>query len=190
MRYLSVAASGVLLGATMFTSCTCHKEVSQPPAFEESSRPSGFHASGPKITPQMKVEAPTPAQPTRPPAFLPQGFVTPTPPADVPANFPKDVPIYKDAELARVQDLPNNAHNVLFKTAAPVAEVFSFYQDKMSREGWRVSEQFQRKGHAFLKFEKGNMVANVTVAEDVTNPGKQVIAIMYEEQQPLPFDEF
>lgn len=188
MRYVSVAASSVLLGATIFSSCTCHKDVSQGPTFEEV-RPSGFHAAGPKITPQVKVEAPTQALPTHAPAQVAQGS-TPTPPADVPSDFPKDVPIFKDAELSRVQDLANNAHNVLFNTAAPVAEVFSFYESKMTREGWKVSEQFQRPGHAFLKFEKGNMVANVTVAQDVNNPGKQVIAIMYEEQQPLPFDEF
>lgn len=190
MRYVSVAASGVLLVTTMFTSCTCHKDVSQPPKVDEASRPSGFHASGPKITPPAKVEAPAAqAVPTRP-GNVAQVGATPTPPADVPADFPKDVPIFKDAELARVQDLANNAHNVLFSTVAPVAEVFSFYQSKMARDGWKVSEQFQRQGHAFLKFEKGNMVANVTVAEDVSNPGKQIIAIMYEEQQPLPFDEF
>jgi hypothetical protein len=190
MRYVSVAGSGVLLVSTMFTSCTCHKDVSQPATFEEATRPSGFHASGPKITPQMKVEVPAvQATPTRP-ANVAQAFATPTPPADVPADFPKDVPIFKDAELTRVQDLANNAHNVLFSTAAPVGDVFNFYQSKMTGAGWKVSEQFQRSGHAFMKFEKGNMVTNVTIAEDVSNPGKQVIAIMYEEQQPLPFDEF
>ena len=34
------------------------------------------------------------------------------------------------------------------------------------------------------------MIANVTVAEDARKPGQQVIAIMYEEQKPLDFDEF
>lgn len=189
MRYVSLVASGVLLGATMFSSCTCHKEVSLPPTLEEAARPGGFHASGPKITPQTKAEAPTvPPVPTR--ARFGESGPTPTPPADVPANFPKDVPIFKDAELSRVQDLANDAHNVIFNTAAPVGDVFSFYQNKMTSAGWKVSEQFQRPGHAFLKFEKGNQVANVTIAEDVSNPGKKVIAIMYEEQQPLPFDEF
>jgi hypothetical protein len=29
-----------------------------------------------------------------------------------------------------------------------------------------------------------------TIAEDPQNPGKQVIAVMYEQEQPLEFDEF
>ncbi|HEX7407579.1 MAG TPA: hypothetical protein VF515_08020 [Candidatus Binatia bacterium] len=192
MRYVMVAVSGVLLGAAVFSSCTCHQQVGQPPdSFQEP--PSGFHASGQKITPQMRVEVPTATPAARVAATQPElarAAATPTPPAEVPADFPKDVPIYKDAALARVQDLANNAHNVIFTTAAPVAEVFSFYQGKMTGAGWKIAEQFSRSGHAYMKFEKGSMVANLTVAEDVQNPGKQIIAIMYEEVQPLPFDDF
>jgi hypothetical protein len=108
----------------------------------------------------------------------------------VPASFPKDVPIFKDATLSQVQDLANEAHNVIFSTAAPVKEVSSYYRDKMKSTGWKVSEEFERSGHAFMKFEKGDMVANVSIVEDASQPGKQIIAIMYEQVQPLPFDEF
>ena len=192
MRYFSVAVGGLLLGATMFTSCTCHRQVSEPPTgFREP--PSGFHASGAKITPPMRVQAPTVTPATKAGGFPPQfaeAGPSPTPPSQVPADFPKDVPIFKDAALTRVQDLANNAHNVIFSTSAPVTDVSGFYQDKMTRAGWKVTEQFERGNHAFMKFEKGDMVANLTVAEDVQNPGKQIIAIMYEQQQPLPFDEF
>ncbi|MFI5394580.1 MAG: hypothetical protein ACHQ9S_03515 [Candidatus Binatia bacterium] len=192
MRYVMVAVSGVLFGAAVFSSCTCHQQVGQPSAsFQEP--PSGFHASGSKSTPQMRAEVPTITPAARAAATSPQlaeAAPTQTPPAGVPADFPKDVPIYKDAALARVQDLANNAHNVIFNTAAPVAEVFSFYQDKMTGAGWKITEQFSRSGNGFMKFEKGSMVANLTVAEDAQNPGKQIIAIMYEEVQPLPFDEF
>ncbi len=186
MRYISVAVTGLLLGAVVFSSCTCHEQVSQAPQFQEP--PSGFH-SGAKVTPQARAQAPAP---TAPRAFGPQVAAGPTPtaPANVPADFPKDVPIYKDAALSRVQDLANNAHNVIFSTQAPIAEVSNFYQSQMTGSGWKISEQFSRDNHAFFKFEKGDMVANLTIAEDVQNPGKKIIAIMYERQQPLPFDEF
>jgi hypothetical protein len=79
---------------------------------------------------------------------------------------------------------------VIFSTSDQIANVTRFYQDKMTGAGWKITEKFEHGDHAFYKFEKGQMVANLTVAEDVQNPGKKVIAIMYEEQQPLPFDEF
>ncbi len=186
MRYLSVGVGGVLLGAMVFSSCTCHDQVSQAPTFQEP--PSGFH-SGAKVTPQARAQGPvtTPARP-----FGPQVAAgpSPTPPADIPADFPKDVPIYKDASLNRVQNLANNAHNVIFSTQAPISDVSNFYQSQMTGSGWKISEQFSRDNHAFFKFEKGDMVANLTIAEDVQNPGKKIIAIMYEQQQALPFDEF
>src|SRR5262249_48866261 len=114
----------------------------------------------------------------------------PTPPAEVPKDFPQDVPIFKDASLAAVQDLANDAHNVVFQTNSPVPDVYKFYQERMTKSGWQVTQQFQRAEHAVLSFKKGNMIANLTVAQDARNPGKQVIAIMYEEQKPLDFDEF
>lgn len=187
MRYVSVVASGLVFGAAVFSSCTCHKQVSQPPTFHEP--PSGFHIAGPKVTPQMRAQAPT-VTPAR--RFGPQVAAgpSPTPPPGVPDNWPKDVPIYKDAALSQVQNLANNAHNVIFSTSDQIANVTRFYQDKMTGAGWKITEQFEHQEHAFYKFEKGQMVANLTVADDAQNPGKKIIAIMYEEQQPLPFDEF
>lgn len=108
----------------------------------------------------------------------------------MPADFPKDVPVFKDASLSQVQDLANNAHNVIFTTAAPVTDVSAFYQDKLTSAGWKVTQQFQRSNHAFVSFQKGNMIANITIAADERTPGQQLIAIMYEEQAPLDFDEF
>jgi hypothetical protein len=180
----------------MFSSCTCHQQVSQQPEAERPAfrePPSGFHAAGATATPQAQAQAPT-ATPVAlgaktPPEQVAAG-ATPTAPAQMPQNFPKDVPIFKDAALSQVQDLANQAHNVIFTTAAPVTDVSSFYEDKLTRAGWRITQQFTRSNHAFMTFQKGSMIANVTVAEDVRNPGQQVIAIMYEEQQGAEFDDF
>ena len=185
MRYASIVASGILLSAALFTSCTCLKEVT-PPSSTFEAPPSGFHASGTKITPRVMeiakatpVAAPTPAQ-----------VAEPKPTANMPSDFPPDVPVYKDASLSEVQDLANSAHNVIFRTADPIPNVYHFYEDQMRKNGWQVTQQVQRSTHAFISFKKGDMIANLTVAEDVQNPGKQVIAIMYEQQKPLDFEEF
>jgi hypothetical protein len=185
MRYVSIVTGGVLLSAALFTSCTCHKEVSPPPSTFEAP-PSGFHASGAKITPRA-VEI-VKATPVAPPT--PAQAAEAKPPANMPSDFPPDVPLYKDASLAEVQDLANSAHNVIFRTADPIPNIYRFYQDQMVKNGWQVTQQVQRSTHAFISFKKGAMVANLTVAEDVQNPGKQVIAILYAEEKPLDFDEF
>jgi hypothetical protein len=184
MRYTTVT-TGVLLSAVVFSSCTCQKQLEQPRSFQEP--PGGFHAAKPG-QPDVRAQAPTvtPAAKATPAEVA----AAPNPPVPVPQDFPKDVPIFKDAVVAQVQDLANDAHNVIFHTAAPVAEVYSFYQQKMSQEGWQVAQQFEHADRSFVSFKKGNMIANLTIVEDTANPGQQVIAIMYEEQKPLEFEEF
>jgi hypothetical protein len=186
MRYMSVVTTGILLGAAAFSSCTCHEQVAQKAAFQEPR--SGFHASQP--SPQARAAAPTATAAKAAPQEVAEAAGTPTAAVQIPEDFPKDVPIFTDAVVAQVQDLPNKAHNVIFNTAAPIPDVSSFYQEHLTRAGWRVTQQFSRSNHAFLSFQKGALIANVTIAEDVHHPGQQVIAIMYEEQQPLEFDEF
>ncbi len=185
MRYANGAVMGMLLSSMAFSSCTCHQQSTEAPPLSE--RPTGFHASAPTRTPVQHAQAPTA---TVPQAAPPQVAQAATPAAEMPADFPKDVPVYKDAALTQVQSLANNAHNVIFRTAAPVTDVAQFYQDTLTRSGWNVTQQFSRGNHAFATFRKGNLVANVTVAEDVKTPGQQVIAIMYEEDKPPDFDEF
>jgi len=184
MRYANGVVTGVLLSSVLFSSCTCHQQVTEPPP-AAVERPAGFHASGPTRTPALHAQAPTVTAPQ-----VAQAATTPTPVVEMPPDFPTDVPVYSGAALAQVQSLANNAHNVIFRTAAPVADVAQFYQDTLTRAGWEVTQQFSRNNHAFATFKKGNMKANVTVAEDVQTPGQQVIAIMYEQEQPADFDEF
>lgn len=188
MRYITTVATGTLLCAALFSSCTCHKQVSEPEA-SKFEAPSGFHASGIKITPMRRVEAPavTPVVPKTPEVVA---QAQRTPPSEVPPDFPPDMPIYKDASISEIQDLANQAHNVVFKSADSVPDIYNFYYRQLSSKGWQVTQQVQREKHAFISFRKGDMIAHLTIAEDIRNPGKQVIAIMYEQEKPLPFEEF
>jgi hypothetical protein len=183
MRHVTGVAAAVLLSAMMFNSCTCQKDVAPLPTGLKD-QPAGFHASESNKTPQLKVQAPT-ATPA-PEQVAAAG--TPTPAAEVPQDFP--VPVFNGASVAQVQSLANDAHNVIFHTAAPINDLYNFYQDKLTHDGWKVTQQFQRSGHAFMSFKKGDLVANVTMVEDGKNPGQQVLAIMYEKEKPLDFDEF
>ena len=147
MRY-SVIATGMLLSTVVFASCTCHKDVAPPPTFPERS--TGFSVSGAKPSPKVAQAAtPTPA------AAAPQMAQGPTStPVQLPSDFPPDVPVFKDASVTQVQSLANNAHNVIFQTTAPVADVAKFYRDKMREGGWKATQEFQREQHAFASFSK------------------------------------
>lgn len=185
MRASRYIVAGGLLATMSFSSCECNKDA--PPIPEESF-----------ATPRVGFKV----EPTKPAPKLAK--VTPVPRAvedeekdrdsldlaAIPQDFPEEIPIFKDAELSQVQPLANNAHNLVFETATPVSDVNQFYQDKMAAAGWQVTQQFERDNHAFTTFKKDDMIMNLTIARDARNPGKQVIAIMYEKEAELPFDEF
>jgi len=182
-HYVVVA---MLLAAMVFSSCDCNE--SDPPlegeaAFPERQVDFGVEKKdGAKPTATVAATEP-PAAPTEP---------EPTREIDyrIPDDFPADIPMYKDAELTQIQPLANNAHNIVFSTADSVPNVHKFYNDEMTEKGWEITQQFERSGHAFTTFKKGETLMNLTIAEDAINPGKQVIAIMYEDVAPLQFDEF
>jgi hypothetical protein len=181
-RYALVA---MLLATMIFSSCECNRTeppLDEEPAFPERS--TGFDVDKtPLAKPTPTPAAPTPTEPAK---------EEPTPQVDVriPDDFPSEVPLYKDAELTLVQPTAGNGHNIVLRTSDDVSKVHRFYQDDMQKKGWKMSQEFERGEHSFATYQKGNTMINVTIASDAENPGKQVIAIMYYDEEPLPFDEF
>lgn len=195
MRYGATVMAVVLAVAMAFSSCTCQRDVPDPP--QRTSRLgaerkwSGLptRVRDQNDLPQREIPRDMPIQRARPSA-LPTG----KPPmneenVEIPADFPADVPVFKDAEVFGVQNLAAGAKNVLFHTDGDVPEVFNFYKSSMSGEGWDVKQEYEQGNQSFLSFEKDNMITNMTVARD-PQTGKQVIAVMYYKQQPLDFEEF
>lgn len=176
-----------------FSSCTCQRDLPQAPA-ASAARRGGFGALAPTtraLSESDNRERIAKADPTPIPATLPPAAdESPTPAtAELPENFPRDVPIYKDAEVFAVQDLAQSAKNVLFHVDAESPEVFSFYKDNMRGEGWNVAQEYTAKEQSFLSFRKGRMITNVTIVKDPSS-GKRVVAVMYYEEEELPFPEF
>jgi len=172
-----------LLLAMSLSSCTCHKDLPPRPEPTPTSQPFKEREGGLSTkSPSPRIAGATPTPEVQQAADQPA--------VALPGDFPREVPIFGDAKVDQVQELPNNAHNVVFRTSGSVTEVTRFYHDQLSGSGWNVTQQFERPNHAFMTYRKGNLIANVTIAEDSRTPGQQVIAIMYEEEKPLPFDEF
>ncbi len=185
MRFLVSALALVLFLAMAFSSCTCLDRADPPIAIEDSDSGSRSQASSPAVTPSRPAATATVVALTATPDARP----TLTPPDRLPTDFPSEVPVIPGSTLAQVQDLANNARNVLFTSDKPVPELVQTYQDTMTKAGWRITQQFTRDQHAFATYEKDKMLVNVTVVTDFESPGQQIIAVMYEEQKPLEFDE-
>ncbi len=189
---LTIARYAVLtvLSTVAFGSCTCHRDL--PQQEETFGQRHGFSAALPtarrpeaRPTQELRLSQIAPIVPT-----LPAVASTPTP-ANValPDDFPQDVPVYKDAEIFGVQQVGHDGHTVLFRVDAEPSQVFSYYRDNMSNQGWKVSQEYQTPHQSFLSFQKGKTVTNMTVAKD-PKTGKQVVAIMYYQDQDLPFPDF
>jgi hypothetical protein len=195
-RRFDATVIGILLALGLaFSSCTCQRDLPEPPKKTSGLRkdawsglPTPARAQRRDLPdrelPQRRVIERDDAVelPTQEPRFAQED-------AEIPEDFPEGVPVFKDAEVFGVQNLAAGAKNVLFHTDGDVAEVFQYYKDEMSSGGWDVKQQYQQSSQSFLSFERDGMVTNMTVATD-SKTGKQVIAVMYYKQEPLPFEEF
>ena len=178
------------IGALAFQSCTCHQEQSESEPV--ISKRSGFNAALPTRRREARHDSKalsmvrvTPVAPT-----LPAAVETPTAGVvELPEDFPSDVPVFEKAEAFAVQPTASNGRTVLFHVDAEPKEIFSFYKDNMQTQGWNMSQDYQTKDQSFLSFKKGKTITNVTIAKDPRS-GRQIIALMYYQEQDLSFPEF
>jgi hypothetical protein len=186
IHWLRWLGAVVLLGM-IGQSCTCHSDVPPPPVLVEH-RPNGFNSALPtKKAGEHKKERLAAATPVTPTA---KAETTPTAGnAALPVDFPKDIPVLEGSEPFAVQDLAGNAHNVLFHSDKEAPAIFQHYRQNMQTKGWNVTQEYQNKEQSFLSFKKGKTITNMTIAKD-PRTGKQVVAIMYYEEEDLPFKEF
>jgi hypothetical protein len=190
-RWISWATVAVSL--LPFSSCTCYQETPEPPT-KVAARP-GFGTGIatrklPERVEQPNVPPPVAAAPKQAPTVPPTPQETPQE-AKVPENFPAGIPIPEGSEVMAVQHLANDARNVIFSTErTDTPQLFSLYKDSMRGSGWgEPTQQYQGKDTSFLSFKKGDTITNISVSKDPKS-GKRIVAVMYYEEQPLPFPEF
>lgn len=174
-----------------FSSCTCSSSTPEmPPA--KPTRASGF--GGLKPTMRSLPEAPERVEGVITPAAVetkapPTVIGTPANEARIPDDFPSDIPVYAGANVMAAQVMANKATNVIFGVDAERPEVFNFYKNTMTGNGWKTTQQYEGNDQSFLTFEKDGVTTNVSITKD-PKTGKKVIAVMYYKEEPLPFAEF
>jgi len=188
----SIRWAAVAVSLLPFSSCTCFQNTPEPPPKVVAARP-GFGTGVTTRKPPEPVAAAPVVPPVAEPRQAPTVPVTPqeTPQeATVPENFPSDIPIPEGSQVMAVQHLANDARNVIFSTDDKDApQLFSLYKDSMRRSWGEPTQQYQGKDHSFLSFKRGDTITNISVSKDPKS-GKRIVAVMYYEEQPLPFPEF
>ena len=187
MRYVNRWMPLLFVGSLM-SSCTCHQQVEETAKAPTSiDHPVGFSAR-----PTALVFPTVASMPTMPPTPAIEAVATPTEGlvAGLPSDFPSDVTLMKDAEIAGVRKMAGDAQTVLVMTQQDREQVYEFYEKDLKDKGWNLEQNYQGKDQSFLGFRKGNTIINMTIATDPKNPGKRVVGIMYQQDKPPPFGDF
>lgn len=90
----------------------------------------------------------------------------------LPENFPKDVPLFKDALVTLATTLGDNLQvKTTFK--APVDEGMKFYEEQMKSQGWEVSVM-KMEGMNMVTGKKGPRQCSVMFSQE----NKQTVAVL------------
>ncbi len=85
--------------------------------------------------------------------------------AKLPDDFPKDVFVIKGADVKMTMDMPQGK-TVSFLTKEDMASVFEKYKKEMASNGWNQQMAMNLGDGASLVCEKGDRMANITIAKD------------------------
>ncbi len=83
----------------------------------------------------------------------------------LPEDFPKDMPVMKDAVVKMTADA-GNSRMVMLSVGAPVADVLAFYQDNLKAQGWKIEATTSTPESALLFVSKAGEKAQVTIAKN------------------------
>jgi hypothetical protein len=113
------------------------------PQAETGKHPSGFDAS-------------------RFPTDLPEGIT-----AEIPYNFPKDIPIYPGSAPAQgkgaeVEGVPMSALQLV--TGDPPTDAFEFYRNKLESEGWTIERAEDLGRNAAISASQGERRTSILIA--------------------------
>ena len=83
----------------------------------------------------------------------------------LPTDFPKDVFLYKGADLNTAMELPQG-FNLMFQTKDDPSKVSEAYLTEMEEEGWAKEMSMDMGGSKMMVFKKDERMVNVTITSD------------------------
>jgi hypothetical protein len=85
--------------------------------------------------------------------------------AKLPADFPKDIFLYKGAVINTAMELPTG-FNLMFQTKDDSAKVSEAYLAEMEAKGWSKEMSMDMGGRKMMVFEKDQRMVNVALSTD------------------------
>ena len=85
--------------------------------------------------------------------------------AKLPADFPKDVFLYKGADLSTAMEHPEG-FNLMFQTKDDPSKISEAYLTEMEAKGWSKEMTMDMGGRKMMVFKKDERMANVSIASD------------------------
>ena len=85
--------------------------------------------------------------------------------AKLPDDFPKDIFIYKGADLNTAMDFPGGI-NLMFQTKDDPSKVSEAYLDGMEEKGWAKEMSMDMGGRKMMVFKKDERMVNMAITSD------------------------
>jgi hypothetical protein len=85
--------------------------------------------------------------------------------AQIPNDFPSDVPVYEGAQILAASVIPNQGATLLSTTTASLASVAQWYEDELLGDGWEMETDSNYNGRLMKVFQKGDVIISVAVSE-------------------------
>jgi len=158
-RFLAMALAFSLVGLAVACDSGTQEPDAPMPSNEFGAAPSNESDSG------NTKPAPTPVQTPRDgsiaserfPEKLPEGIT-----AEIPYNFPSNIPIYPGAQAAQgrgaeLEGSPVSGVQLLSNDDA--ATIFDFYQKELEANGWEISESDRSEASGSITATNGNCKA-------------------------------
>jgi len=103
--------------------------------------------------------------------------------AEVPKDFPKDVPIYKKASVTTaftMNDEDTNGSAVTLNTKDSVDKVGAFYEKELKKEGWDIEVETQTEYITAVSIEgsKGQLKLNVQIGPGYGTGGTMIMIMV------------
>lgn len=98
--------------------------------------------------------------------------------AKLPADFPKDIPLYKNARFVKtVEQDPALGKSYIFDTADPVDTVIAFYKAQLPAGGWTITKVSFVANPNTITVTKGKQMVMVSPNRVMADGGGQVTRI-------------
>ncbi|WP_071188261.1 S-layer homology domain-containing protein [Trichormus sp. NMC-1] len=83
----------------------------------------------------------------------------------LPANFPKDIPIYANAKLEEVKPGSSSENKILtrWQSSDPSNVIASFYRTQFQGNGWQILQQPQDDVNGAFEVQRNNLLLKVTI---------------------------